>query len=867
VTGALAAAPDLPPISTPDQRLRVFVSSTLGELAEERRAVRDTIGRLRLTPVMFETGARAHPPRELYRAYLTQSDIFVGIYWRSYGWVAPGEEISGLEDEYALAGDRPKLIYVKSAADRAPRLQELLGRIQADDRVSYQHFEDAAELAELLADDLAVLLTERFARPAPDSLRPAPLPTPPTPIVGRDDEVATVVALLHEPAVRLVTLIGPGGIGKTRLALAVAEAIGSGVWFVDLAPVADPRLVLEVIGGALGVRPERGAAILDLLVERLRGNQVLLVLDNLEQVQPAAPDLARLLAACPELTLLVTSRSALRLRGEREISLAPLPTPAVDGASVEAVGRSAAVELLVARAQQVRPGFTLTAANAAAIAELCRRLDGIPLALELAAAQLRVLSPAALLDRLTDRMERSLDLAAGTIDLPDRQRTLRAAVDWSYSLLGDPERTLLDRLSVFVGTFSFAGAEAVGGVEDDIDVLATLSSLVAQSLVALDDRDPDEPRFRLLEAVRVYAAEKLADRGEQDAAHARLTHYLVGFAERAGAGMSGPDNRRWSARIDAELDDLRATIRHAVGRDDAETAVRIAAPLFVYWWSHGLLAAMSSLAEDAARLPSARAMSAAAAARLSWARAMFRISAGRTAAAVPMLRAVLDAAAELGDVQLTAHALAGLGLASAHTDAGDAPALLDRAVDQFRRVGDHWGVAYGLSTRGQLALQAGDPAAARAMHTEALAAAERIDNDHLRAQLRDLLGVDALAAGDVATARAHLAAAADLHIGLFDQEGSAYCLDGLAAVALAQGKPDVSARLLGAARHAREVVGVSVWPWLQAIVDAGTAAVRDATGAADFDRLTAEGARLRAVDALAYGLAVTGPESAARAAA
>jgi hypothetical protein len=332
--------------------------------------------------------------------------------------------------------------------------------------------------------------------------------------------------------------------------------------------------------------------------------------------------------------------------------------------------------------------------------------------------------------------------------------------------------------------------------------------------------------------------------------------------------MSGPDNRRWSARIDAELDDLRATIRHAVGRDDAETAVRIAAPLFVYWWSHGLLAAMSSLAEDAARLPSARTMSADAAARLCWARSMFRISAGRTAAAVPMLRAVLDAAAELGDVQLTAHALAGLGLASAHTDAGDASALLDRAVEQFRRVGDRqWGVAYGLSTRGQLALQAADPATATALHTEALAAAERIDNDHLRAQLRDLLGVDALAAGDVATARAHLAAAADLHIGLFDQEGSAYCLDGLAAVALAQGKPDVSARLLGAARHARDVVGVSIWPWLQAITDAGTAAVRAAAGAADFDRLTAEGARLRAVDALAYGLAVTGPESAARAAA
>jgi hypothetical protein len=393
VTGTLAAAPaGLPLISTPDQRLRVFVSSTLGELAEERRSARATISRMRLTPVMFEAGARTHPPRELYRAYLAQSDIFVGIYWRSYGWVAPDEEVSGLEDEYELAGDRPKLIYVKAASDREPRLAELLQRVQADDRVSYKHFEDADELAELLADDLAVVLTERFTRSAPaapGSLRAEPLPVPVTPIVGRDGEVDAVVALLREQSVRLVTLIGPGGIGKTRLALAVAGAVSGadnldGVWFVDLAAVTDPALVPEAIGARLGVRPERDAPVLDLLIERLRGRRVLLVLDNMEQVQAAAPDVARLLADCPGLTLLVTSRTALRLRGEQEISLTPLPTPPTDDISVDAVARSAAVELFVARARQVRPGFTLTTGNAAAVAELCRRLDGIPLALELA---------------------------------------------------------------------------------------------------------------------------------------------------------------------------------------------------------------------------------------------------------------------------------------------------------------------------------------------------------------------------------------------------------------------------------------------------------------------------------------------------
>lgn len=869
---AAPAAPRGPAISTPDQRLRVFVSSTLGELAEERRAVRATVGGLRLTPVMFETGARAHPPRELYRAYLAQSDVFVGIYWRSYGWVAPGEGVSGLEDEYLLAGDRPKLIYVKAAPDREPRLRQLLHRVQDDDRVSYKHFSTAAELGELLADDLAVLLTERFAQSGSGTrpgLRPARLPVPLTPIIGREDEVGTLVALLGDPSVRLVTLVGPGGIGKTRLALAVAEALNGsgpdGVWFIDLAAVADPGLVPEVVGAALGVRSERSAAVLDLLIERLRGRRVLLVLDNFEQVLPAAPDLARLLAACPKLTVLVTSRTALRLRGEREITLAPLPAPAAAGADpdrsdpVEVVARSAAVQLFVARARQVRPGFALTAANAGTVAELSRRLEGIPLALELAAAQLRVLSPAALLRRLSDRLDRSLDLAAGSVDLPGRQRTLRAALDWSYGLLGEADRALLGRLSVFLGPFTLDAAEAVGG---DVDVLAALSSLVTQSLVGPDDQDPDEPRFRLLTVVRIFAAEKLAERGETEVTRLRLADHLAAFAERAGAGMSGPDNRVWAARIDARLDDLRSTIATAVRTDDAGTAVRLAAPLFSYWWSHGLLATMSTLAERAAGLPSAAALPADAAARLLWARAMFRISAGRSAEAIPMLRRVRAAATALGDDRLIAHASAGLGLAGAQTESGDAPGLLDDAVDRFRRLADQWGLAFALSTRGQLALQAGDPATATAMHTEALAAAGRIDNDHLRAQLLDLLGLDALAAGDVAAARGRFTAAAGLHLRLPDQEGTAYCLDGLAAVALAHGRPAVAARLLGASGHARDLIGVTVWPWLRPVTAAMTAAVRDAAGEPGFTRETAEGARMAAVDALAYGLAATEPATA-----
>ena len=270
-----------PQIRTPDQRVRVFVSSTLTELAAERAAARTAITRLHLTPIMFELGARPHAPRELYRAYLAQSEVFVGIYWQQYGWVAPGEEVSGLEDEYLLSGDKPKLIYLKAAAERQPRLTEMLARVEADDQASYKRFDNADDLAELLADDMAVLLTERFARSAPAvplDRGPAPLPVPLTPIVGREDEIAAVVDLLRDPDVHLVTLIGPGGIGKTRLAIEVARKMSmaepadlDGVSFIDLAAVLDAAGWPEAVTAVLGIRPEGTRPVLDLLIDRLQG--------------------------------------------------------------------------------------------------------------------------------------------------------------------------------------------------------------------------------------------------------------------------------------------------------------------------------------------------------------------------------------------------------------------------------------------------------------------------------------------------------------------------------------------------------------------------------------------------------------------
>nr|BFF09119.1 hypothetical protein GCM10025699_04220 [Microbacterium flavescens] len=404
-----------PVIRTPDQRIRVFVSSTLRELADERRAVRAAIERMRLAPVMFELGARPHPPRELYRSYLSQSDVFVGIYGSSYGWVAPDEEISGLEDEYNLAPKTmPKLIYIKASDTRDPRLTDLIARIQADDTAAYLHFHSPEDLEDQVADDLAMLLAERFdesqlaEEPDPAAAAAslvARVPVPYTKTIGRDADIAAVRDLLARGSDRVVSLIGPGGIGKSRLAIETAlsteDLFPDGTYFVLLEGVLEPGLLLPTIAYHLGIRDNGEAALEERISHALAERKVLVVLDNFEQVVEAAPVLVRLYTVAPTATFLVTSRVVLRIRGERVYEVPPLSTPpGSNPASVDRATRSAAVALFLDRAQAVKPGFDVTEENAADLADICRQLDGLPLAIELAAAKVRILTPAGISQRL-----------------------------------------------------------------------------------------------------------------------------------------------------------------------------------------------------------------------------------------------------------------------------------------------------------------------------------------------------------------------------------------------------------------------------------------------------------------------------------
>ena len=878
------SGPDV--IRTPDQRVRVFVSSTLGELAGERQAVRDAVSRLRLVPVMFELGARPYPPRPVYRAYLAQSQVFVGIYWQSYGWVAPGEQISGLEDEYQLSAGLPRLLYVKSPApDREPRLAALLARIRDEGGVSYQHFSDPTGLQQLVENDLAVLLSERFEMTQPhddaagEAAPAGAVPVPATPLLDRDREAAALEDLVTREGVRLVTLTGPGGVGKTRLMVEAARRLGpgfaDGVRFVELAAVSAADLVAPAIAAGLGLSTSAGQLTPDLQAY-LRPRRLVLALDNFEQVIGAAALLAGLLAAAPHLVVLVSSRAVLRISGEHEFAVPPLPVPPAGAAPDPGqLQRYASVGLFTERAQAADPGFELTAGNAAAVAEICRRLDGLPLAIELAAARVRLLPPQALATRLGQRF--SL-LTGGARDLPERQQTLRNTLDWSFGLLSAAEQALFTRLGVFAGSFSLAAAEAIGAQspqEDDApgagQVMDTLGALVDSSLIRPQPRS-GEPRFALLETIREYALDRLRNGDEWTEAHDRHAAYFLALAEPADADLTGAGQLAWLDRLETEHDNLWAAMYWLAGHGPLEQAVHLSQVTWRFWWLRGHAAEYGRLVDDF--VAGSKDMPARQHALALTQAGFILVGNGDTARGQQLLEQTLplyrqDNETPPVSVTMNALVLIVLGyLAALRRDYAGAGKILDQGQALLRELRDDDLTGFGRLQQevalalvddvlGQVRLSQGDNDAAARLFTDGLAVARRTQDWSPLLVLLYNLALATQAQGDLAGAAAHLQEGLALAAEAGDDTSAAYYLEVLAGIAGQQDNPQRAVRLFAAARSILDGRGSG---WLPAFVprvphdDAVLAALRSRMGDAAFQEAQAWGGSAGSKRAVDYAL-------------
>lgn len=736
--------------------------------------------------------------------------------------------------------------------------------------------------------------------------RPAPatgtstthLPVQPTPFIGRQPEIAEVKRFLLRDEVRLLTLTGPGGTGKTRLALRVAEEIQphfeQGITFVPLADIRDPDLLVTKIAQGLGFREGGSLPLLEVIKSYLADRRMLLVLDNFEQIVAAAPRLVELLSAAPTIKVMVTSRNLLNVSGEREFVVSPLSLPdPTQGDSPDDLVRSEAVQLFVARAEAANPRFVLDDENAQAVLEICRRLDGLPLAIELAAARIRLLPPQAMLSRLNDRLAL---LTSGARDLPDRQRTLRSTIDWSYELLEVGQKTLFARLGVFVGGFTLEAAEAICNPDGDIDVLAGVEALMTNSLVRKEESTASQVRFAMLETIRDYSLERLQASGEMDGMRQGHAAYYSGIMQRLGKEevVFSAEIGRWLDWIDEEHENLRAVQAWSQSAPDRfMPGVLCITGMFWYWYRRGHLTEGRQWIEWALSTPAGRQLSylqglmlsasaalamhqsdfdtahtlteegLTVASRLEETRpigilltekGMILSNRGQDAAARAVLEQARDLFKESGfDWWLTDNLLT---LSTAVLGLGDVQEALEivRQAEQVSKgIADDWLTAYVLNCYGEVARVQGEYASAGEYYQEG----ERLlrkqgDRGGELPRIIHSQGYVAQRQGDLEAAEGLFRESLSIFVKIGNRRGIAEGLAGIAGVWGERGEIRRAAVLLSAASHLMESSGAQWWPADRIEYGRNLAAIRSGSSEDEFAAAWEQGRALTLEAAIEY---------------